>query len=308
MTSMIKKYMVGTALAVALIFPASCNSATQKVPTGAAADSAETQSVVPEEVQLVEVKALVDTVTIESRFIKSPSKAVVAVPASYLTDYVETSYPTVYLLNGYTGTYYDWSKKTRLDSLASEYGVIIVCPEGRNSWYFDSPVDKSMQMESYFIDELVPYIDSHYNTIAAANGRAITGLSMGGHGAMWLAMRHPDVFGSAGSMSGGVDITKFPDRWEIHKSLGRYASNKQRWADHSVMTLASKLEPGTINIIFDCGEQDFFYDVNRSLDSLLTRRGVEHTWNHRPGKHSWDYWTKSLPTHLDFFCEFFPAQ
>lgn len=99
--------------------------------------------------------------------------------------------------------------------------MIIVCPDGRNSWYWDSPVDPSMQMESFFTDCLIPTVDSLYRTMPARGGRAITGLSMGGHGALWLAWRHPDLFGAAGSMSGGVDIRPFPANWNMADRLGR---------------------------------------------------------------------------------------
>ena len=92
-----------------------------------------------------------------------------------------------------------------------------------NSWYFDSPVLKDFQYESFYTKTLVPYIDAHYRTVASRQGRAITGLSMGGHGALFLAMRHTDLFGACGSMSGGVDIRPFPLNWNIPDVLGEMA-------------------------------------------------------------------------------------
>ena len=90
--------------------------------------------------------------------------------------------------------------------------MIIVCPDGGfGSWYWDSPVDAGSQYETYVSNELVTWIDSKYKTIKTRKGRAITGLSMGGQGALYLAFRHQDIFGAAGSMSGGVDIRPFPE-------------------------------------------------------------------------------------------------
>ena len=90
--------------------------------------------------------------------------------------------------------------------------LIFVCPNGENSWYWDSPLNKDSQFETFVSRELVSYVDGHYRTLPSREKRAITGLSMGGHGALWLAIRHQDVFGAAGSTSGGLDIRPFPDK------------------------------------------------------------------------------------------------
>lgn len=152
----------------------------------------------------------VDTVTVNSSYVGSPYKFNVSLPADYFTGSDTTRYPVVYLLNGHGGNQNSWGGLIPLDTVATTYSVIIVTPDGRNSWYWDSPVRPEMQMESFIIDELVPFVDSKYRTIPSPRSRAITGLSMGGHGALWLALRHPDVFANAGSTSGGVDIMPFP--------------------------------------------------------------------------------------------------
>ena len=76
--------------------------------------------------------------------------------------------------------------KPNLPQIADEKGMIFVCPDGKNSWYWDSPLNPSYRYETFISSELVKYIDEHYKTIADRKGRAITGLSMGGHGAMWI--------------------------------------------------------------------------------------------------------------------------
>ena len=77
-----------------------------------------------------------------------------------------------------------------------------------------APVIKNMQFEDYISDEVIRYVDSHFRTIPDRKARAISGLSMGGHGAMWNAIRHRDVFGAVGSTSGGLDIRPFPTNWK----------------------------------------------------------------------------------------------
>ena len=68
---------------------------------------------------------------------------------------------------------------------------------------------------------------------------------MGGHGALWLAIRHQDIFGAAGSTSGGVDIRPFPDNWDMKKQLGEYINNKEIWDNHTVINQINKLQDGT---------------------------------------------------------------
>lgn len=252
-----------------------------------------------------EAQPQADTITVKSAKMNRAIKCTVVVPEQYFdADLQEDQYPVLYLLHGADGSYRDWPKKANLDDLASNYSVIIVCPDGQDSWYFDSPVDPSFQFETFISKELVEYIDTHFRTLRSPGYRAITGLSMGGHGALWVGLRHPEVFGSCGSMSGGVDITKFPNRWKIDKRLGKYEDNKQVWADHAVINLVDKIKPGQ-NIIIDDGYDDFFYDVNMNLHKALLERKVKHDFTIRPGNHSWSYWVNSLDYHMLFFAKAF---
>ncbi len=232
-------------------------------------------------------------------------KCTVVVPEQYFdADLQDDQYPVLYLLHGAYGDYTDWNKKANLEDLASDYSTIIVCPDGQDSWYFDSPVDPSFQFETFVSKELVEYIDTHYRTLRRPGFRAITGLSMGGHGALFLGFRHPDVFGSCGSMSGGVDITKFPGKWKIDQRLGKYEDNKQVWADHAVINQIDRINPKQ-NIIIDDGSEDFFYDVNMELHKALMERKVKHDFTIRPGGHTWEYWVNSLDYHMLFFAKAF---
>ncbi len=86
--------------------------------------------------------------------------------------------------------------------------MMIVCPDGGyTSWYFDSPVDSTYRFETFVGTEVPEYMDENYRTIADGRGRAITGLSMGGHGGLFLAFRHADLFSACGSMSGALHVS-----------------------------------------------------------------------------------------------------
>lgn len=246
----------------------------------------------------------VDTLTTYSPAMKKNIKAVVIKPSDYNKS---QKYPVVYLLHGYSGNYADWlTKAPDLKNYVDIYKMLIVCPDGGfGSWYFDSPADSSWRYETYVSKELVQWVDQNLSTIASRNGRAITGLSMGGHGALYLAFRHQDIFGAAGSTSGGVDIRPFPNNWDLAKRLGDYAQYPKRWDEASVINLTYLLKPNSLALIIDCGTEDFFYDVNVALHNKLLYSNIPHDFITRPGGHNTEYWRNSVKYQLLFMSNFF---
>jgi len=249
--------------------------------------------------------AQVDTLKVVSQAMNKTIPSVVIVPDA--PDAPKNGYPVVYLLHGAYENQTAWLRNVpALKDYADYYQIIIVCPDGGfTSWYFDSPIDPSMKYETYVSKELVAAVDSKYPTYADKKGRAITGLSMGGHGAFYLAFRHQDVWGAAGSMSGGVDILPFPNNWDIPKRLGTYAENKEVWENNTVINLVYLLDGKSLRLIFDCGTGDFFYNCNKRLHELLLERNIPHDYTERPGVHDWKYWSNSIKYHLMFFTDFF---
>lgn len=247
--------------------------------------------------------AVVDTLTVATQYLSTPMKVPVVTPDGIAEG---DTLPSVYILNGFGGDYRTWlGRVPRVKELADRYMMVLVFPDGRDSWYWDSPVDPSMKMESFFVNDLVKAVEEAYPVSREASRRAITGLSMGGHGALWLAMRHPDIWGSAGSMSGGVDIVPYPEKWKIAERLGKYDGNEHVWERHSVSGLADSLEPGRLNLIVDCGIDDFFIGINNDLHQKLAAKGIEHDYTVRPGRHTWKYWANSILYQLLFFDEVF---
>ena len=209
---------------------------------------------------------------------------------------------TVYLLNGFGGDNNSWTiVRPDLGEWADRYGMVFVLPSGMDTWYWDAPANPDVRMESFFTEVLVPYIDSNYPTNPTAQHRAITGLSMGGHGGLWLGLRHPDIWKNCGSTSGGVDIRPFPERWKMKEALGAKDENPELWDAYTVTTLVPTLQPGVNNIIFDCGVDDFFADVNNNLHQALVDAKIPHDFISRPGAHNNPYWRNALPYQLWFF-------
>ena len=154
--------------------------------------------------------ATVDSIALPSQAMNKQLMGVVIKPDSYDQKInAEKNYPVVYLLHGYSGWYSNWIIRVpELKDLADREQVLIVCPDGGySSWYWDSPIETTSRYETYIAIEVPKQIDQQYRTIADRSGRAITGLSMGGHGGIYLGFRHAEFFGACGSMSGAVDLS-----------------------------------------------------------------------------------------------------
>ena len=249
--------------------------------------------------------AKVDTLLIKSPSMNKDVQVVVVTPDAALGKKAVVC-PAIYLLHGYGGNAKTWiGIKPNLPQIADEKGIIFVCPDGKNSWYWDSSLNPSYRYETFISSELVKYIDEHYKTSADRKGRAITGLSMGGHGAMWNAIRHKDTFGASGSTSGGMDIRPFPKNWDMSKQLGEYESNKEVWDNHTVINHLDRLKDGSLAIIIDCGADDFFLQVNKAAHEALLKRGIGHDFIIRPGAHNPRYWNNAIDYQVLFFKKFF---
>jgi putative tributyrin esterase len=258
--------------------------------------------------------AQVDSLDVPSKVMNKTYKAAVVLPSTYSTS--KNAYPVLYLLHGGGGHFSDWLKltpdKMLVKNLADQYNIIIVMPEGETfGWYLDSPVDPSSKFETYITNEVLPKIDNTYRTVQSNKGRVITGLSMGGHGAMYLSTRHPDLFGAAGTMSGAVDMnyTKFrinedfakliKDRFQ--KLLGTSDPASEIFVKNSIVNMSETIRKNGMPVIIDCGVDDFLIEVNRELHRRLVYNNTPHEYTERAGSHTWEYWQNALPYHLLFF-------
>ena len=171
-----------------------------------------------------------------------------------------------------------------------------------------------MKYETYIGKEVPEYIDAHYPTIKNRKARAITGLSMGGHGGLFLGLRHAGFFGACGSMSGGVDLNSARGKFDIMKRIGDTISYAANWKKYSVINLVGNypkdLSAGgdSLAIIIDCGTEDFFYLTNHALHEKMLHLGIPHDYIERPGKHDWTYWRNAVQYQLLFFHNYFTRQ
>lgn len=211
--------------------------------------------------------------------------------------------PVLYLLHGAWDSYTAWMEhaESGLRQLARQYGVIVILPDGDPfGWYADSPFDSANQIETYLLEELIPHVEA--NLPANPSLRSIAGLSMGGQGALGLALRNRGLFLSASSMSGILDITTHVGQWELERVFGELEENRALWERHSVFFLMQQAEqvrnlPMQITVSLDdvLALQD-----NRRVHQLLNHLGMEHEYRESPGNHDWEYWVSELPLHVGF--------
>lgn len=211
-------------------------------------------------------------------------------------------FPTVYLLHGHSGNDADWASKSNVGALADTYQVILVMPDGGfDKWYVDSPVSPGDKYETYIGEEVVAFIDQRFRTVAQKNARAITGLSMGGFGALHIALNHASTFGAAGSISGGVDPRPFPKNWNLAAAFGDPVRNAGYWDGLAIINNAQRFIDGGIDVAIDCGVDDFFAPANRALHQRLVELKVPHDYTERPGGHTWAYWSNAVQYQMLYF-------
>jgi S-formylglutathione hydrolase FrmB len=221
------------------------------------------------------------------------------------------TFPVLYLLHGAWGSHDDWRQHAKADlkELAERYGVVIITPDGDPfGWYLDSPVEAASQLETWFVQELIPHVEgsSRLPVMKGAEHRAIAGLSMGGHGAFVLALRNPGAFTTASSMSGILDITTHPTSWELPDRLGPLdRGGRSRWEQHSATVLLRSVPEPATKLMFTVSTGDSAaYAENKALHDELTRRAVPHEYAEAPGGHTWDYWTSVIEDHVAFHAEY----
>lgn len=235
----------------------------------------------------------VEPLMVPSEAMKKEIPVNVVLPKTYL-DNTSATFPVLYMLHGAGDNNSTWINATSITALADQYGMIVVCPTAEVSWYMDSPEIAGFRYETFISRELVTYIDGHYRTHADRLHRALAGNSMGGHGALFLGIRHKDLFATAICISGGVDFRPFPKNWNLDKVLGSIEDHRDRWDELVVVNQAKKLKDGDLAISIDCGVSDFFIEGNRALHQELLEQKVAHIYTERPGYHGWPYWADAI--------------
>jgi putative tributyrin esterase len=207
--------------------------------------------------------------------------------------------PVLYLLHGLYGNDRDWETKTALEKYAENLRLLIVMPDADDSWYTNSATVSADRFEDYIVKDLISEIDGKYRTIRERNGRAIAGLSMGGYGAVKFALKDPELFAFAGSLSGALNAprdlgTLRPDfRAKLFEVFGGESSRLRTANDVFLMLNKSSQTPYPY-IYLACGTADFLLETNRAFAQQLSSNHIAYEYHETPGDHAWEYWDGAL--------------
>ena len=209
--------------------------------------------------------------------------------------------PVIYLLHGGGGGFRDWTNDSDVARFADS-GVILVMPEGGSSYYANAVDPPQDRYEDYIVSDIIADVESKFPAATARANRAIAGVSMGGFGAVKLALRHPNLFGFAAAMSSAIDVPRRAfsmKRWQqsrhYNSIFGTSGSQTRRENDPFVLVRTANPE-ATPYLFLTCGEQEGLLPANREFAKLLEARHFHFEFHTVPGGHDWNQWNAWLPS------------
>jgi putative tributyrin esterase len=208
--------------------------------------------------------------------------------------------PVVYLLHGGGGGFRDWSNFSDVARFV-ESGLILVMPEGASSYYVNAVDPPQDRFEDYIVRDLIADVETRFPAASGRANRAIVGLSMGGFGAVTLALRHPEVFGFVGGLSSAIEVTRraftikrLKQSRHFNAIFGPSGSPARR--DRDPFLLVKTTNPDAAPYFFlTCGEQDSLLPANREFAALLAQRHFHFEFHTTSGGHDWTQWNAWLP-------------
>jgi S-formylglutathione hydrolase FrmB len=275
----------------------------------------------------VSAQSRIDCNALKSTILHDTVHYCVMLPASYdaaIAAHPPRRYPVLYFLHGLGDNEQTlfksggWELMQDLHDQGKMKDYLVVTPEAKASFYINS-ANGRVRYSDFFIREFIPYIESHYSIRRERSSRAISGISMGGYGALRFAFAHPELFSSVSAQSAAL-ITEPPGK--INSSvrsagqLGRLLTsafgnpiNVAHWNKNSPFVLAkqNRAAIAKLSIYFNCGTEDEFgFEKGAAaLDKQLTTEGIKHEFHLYPGNHSAAYFLDHLPEVLMFHSRLF---
>ncbi|MBP1961527.1 alpha/beta hydrolase [Paenibacillus aceris] len=210
-------------------------------------------------------------------------------------------YPTLYLLHGLSDDHTIWMRRTSIERYAAKLGIAVVMPAVNRSFYTDMAAGPKYWE---FISEELPALARSFFPLAEERElNYVAGLSMGGYGAMKLALTHPDRFAAAASLSGAVDIShralNFPDDFKlIYGDVTKIqGSGNDLFYLAEQLTLSKGPKPSLYQC---CGTEDFLYEDNIRFRNHCRELGLGLTYEEEPGEHEWGYWDNKIQNVLNW--------
>jgi S-formylglutathione hydrolase FrmB len=264
----------------------------------------------------------IDCNALKSRILKSTVHYCVYVPSGYDAGgaaHPAKTYPVLYFLHGLGDnerTLFNSGGWTLLDDLRKQHKMsdfLIAAPEGGRTFYINS-ADDSLRYSDFFLQEFIPLVEAKYRVSRSRSNRAISGISMGGFGALRFAFSHPEMFSSVSAQSAAL-FTEPPQEIDtaarsgaqLGKVLAPVFGNPidvKHWKKNNPLVLAQKNAVALrgLGIYFNCGQDDNFgFEKGAAaLHAQLEQEGVRHEYHPYPGDHSLPYFLAHFPEVMEF--------
>ncbi len=212
----------------------------------------------------------------------------------------EPPFATLYLLHGLTADHSVWSRRLNIEALIEGQNVLVIMPDGGRSFWANDPFLSERAFEDHVAVEIVDFVDRIFPTLPDAAHRGLAGISMGGYGALLLALKHPERFSATASISGSTYFAHIAVPFHRDDDVGCLSAALPRENDlfHLAKELASAEQ--RIAIRQSCGEADHLYEYNLAFHQHLEKLGLPHEWVSHVGAHDRATWTSQLPQALEY--------
>ncbi|MGG1552637.1 alpha/beta hydrolase [Paenibacillus ferrarius] len=210
-------------------------------------------------------------------------------------------HPTLLLLHGLSDDHSIWMRRTSIERYASKHGIAVVMPAVNRSFYTDMAYGPKYWT---FISEELPVIARSFFPLAEERElNYVAGLSMGGYGALKLALTHPDRYAAAASLSGVVDIANrmhaFPQDAMLIFGEGAEVRGTASDLFHLAEQVVRSSQPSP-QLYQICGTEDFLYEDNVRFRDYLRSIGLEAKYEEEPGQHEWGFWDRHIQNVLEW--------
>ena len=215
-------------------------------------------------------------------------------------------WPVLYLLHGLSDDHTVWCRRTSIERYAAELPVVVAMPDGHRSFYCNASAPGGCAYEDHIVKDVVGFVERVFPAVRQRRARAIAGLSMGGYGAIMLALRHPETFCAACSHSGALIFAHqpIPDRPDVDALAGALPPGKY---DCFALAGERKADGRLPAIRIDCGTDDPLIEANRGFHAHLAALRIPHVYEEHPGEHTWAYWDEHISQTLQFVMRQFEA-
>lgn len=214
-------------------------------------------------------------------------------------------YPTLYLLHGRSDDHTIWQRRTSIERYAEEKGIAVVMPAVHRSYYTD--MAHGHRYWSYISQEVPARARDMFPLSARRDDNFVAGLSMGGYGAFKLALRQPDRYAAAASLSGALDVADLinikESGWEAEMRNIFGDLDAIRGSDNDLFQLATQVaqsDQSKPKLFQWCGTEDFLYESNVEFRSFVQNLPLDLTYSDGPGDHTWGYWDAQIQNVLNW--------